>query len=139
MTDNKPTTIVEWIEKFAEFSASPTAFVLAGLSVVFWTLLGPAMSFSGGWQFAINVVSNAGTFLAVFLVQNSQKRARMSLEHKLDRLLMRSSERPLTAQEIRQIVEAELPRAASIKEYLAPGKYFTAPVDAEFEFASTIH
>jgi low affinity Fe/Cu permease len=124
--NERNTTLVEWIEKLADFSTSPSAFIIAGLSVVFWTMIGPAMSFSGEWQMAINVVSNVGTFLVVFLVQNSQKRTRLSLESKLDRLLLQSTHRPLTAQEIRQIVEAELPRAASLKEYFVPGKQFSS-------------
>jgi len=44
-------------------------------------------------------------------------------------LLWQSARRPLSAQDIRSIVEAELPRVESLKDYFVPQK----------QFAGTLH
>ena len=52
-----------------------------------WIIAGPACHFSEGWQFFINDLTNVVTFLAVFLIQNTQNRDAKAIHLKLDELL----------------------------------------------------
>jgi low affinity Fe/Cu permease len=73
--------------KVAEAIGSPTAFLLALLSVVVWALLGPHFGWSETHQLVINTFTTIVTFLIVFLIQNTQNRDTKSLHLKIDELL----------------------------------------------------
>jgi low affinity Fe/Cu permease len=66
---------------------TPTAFVLACAVVLVWLVSGPAFAFSDTWQLVINTGTTIGTFLMVFLLQNTQNRDAKALHLKLDELL----------------------------------------------------
>src|SRR6476661_4774835 len=81
---------------FARYSAaavgSPWGFLLAVLVVIVWILAGPTFQYSTAWQLVINTGTTIITFLAVFLIQNTQNRDARAMHLKLDELL-RSGEK----------------------------------------------
>lgn len=65
----------------------PSAFVGATLACVVWAVSGPVFNYSDTWQLVINTATTVLTFLAVFLIQNSQNRDGAAIQAKLDELL----------------------------------------------------
>lgn len=66
---------------------SPAAFIAATLLVVLWAACGPYFGYSDAWQLVINTSTTIGTFLMLFVLQNSQNRDTKSVNIKLDELL----------------------------------------------------
>jgi low affinity Fe/Cu permease len=66
---------------------SAWAFVLAAVVIVVWGLSGPLFGFSDTWQLVINTGTTILTFLAVFLIQNTQNRDAKAIHLKLDELI----------------------------------------------------
>lgn len=62
-------------------------FIAAALVCAGWLISGPIFHFSETWQFFINDLTNIVTFLAVFLIQNTQNRDAKAIHLKLDELL----------------------------------------------------
>src|SRR5687767_11869816 len=81
----------EAFRKFAHHASgvvgSPWAFALAVLVIVAWAISGPLFQFSNTWQLLINTGTTIGTFLMVFLIQNTQNRDAKAIHLKLDELL----------------------------------------------------
>ncbi|HEX4145775.1 MAG TPA: low affinity iron permease family protein [Pirellulales bacterium] len=81
----------ELFRKFArvisDCAGSPWAFLLAVVSIIAWTALGPSTSYSNTWQLVINTATTIITFLMVFLIQNTQNRDARVTQLKLDELL----------------------------------------------------
>lgn len=77
--------------KFSYFCSrilgSPISFALAVLTVVVWFATGHRFGWSDTWQLIINTGTTILTFLAVFLIQNSQNRDTKALHAKLDGLI----------------------------------------------------
>lgn len=77
--------------RFATQSArgfgSAWMFIAAALVCAGWLISGPIFHFSETWQFFINDLTNIVTFLAVFLIQNTQNRDAKAIHLKLDELL----------------------------------------------------
>lgn len=98
----------------------PSAFVGATLACIIWAVSGPLFNYSDTWQLVINTATTVLTFLAVFLIQNSQNRDGAAIQAKLDELLRAVSEaRPhfigiehLTEQQI-ELVRRALEKQAS--------------------------
>src|SRR5262245_35119869 len=66
---------------------SPWAFLLAvGLCIV-WAVAGPFFNYSDTWQLVINTSTTVLTFLAVFLIQNTQNRDSHAIHLKLDEII----------------------------------------------------
>ncbi|MEP9360051.1 low affinity iron permease family protein [Sphingomonas sp. KR3-1] len=65
----------------------PLAFILATLCCIVWAVSGPVFHYSDTWQLVINTATTVLTFLAVFLIQNSQNRDGSAIQAKLDELL----------------------------------------------------
>ena len=74
-------------------AGSAYAFTLAVLIVVFWALSGFPFHFSNTWQLFINTATTIGTFLMVFLIQNTQNRESKATQLKLDELIRATSAR----------------------------------------------
>ena len=72
-----------WAEKLGH----PLGFVLAAFSIVIWAVTGPGFGFSDSWQLIMNTVTSIVTFLAVFIIQNSQNRDSAAIQLKLDELI----------------------------------------------------
>jgi low affinity Fe/Cu permease len=65
----------------------PDAFIGATLACIIWAVSGPMFDYSDTWQLVINTATTVLTFLAVFLIQNSQNRDGAAIQAKLDELL----------------------------------------------------
>lgn len=79
--------------KVADALGSPKAFAFALFTVVIWWILGPMYGYSDTWQLVINTGTTIMTFLAVFLIQNTQNRDAKAVHLKLDELIRASSAR----------------------------------------------
>ena len=66
---------------------SPVTFIAAAFLVVVWAACGPYFGFSDAWQLVINTSTTIGTFLMLFVLQNSQNRDTKAINIKLDELL----------------------------------------------------
>lgn len=65
----------------------PIAFVVSTLAVIVWAASGPIFHYSDTWQLVVNTGTTVLTFLAVFLIQNSQNRDSAAMQAKLDEIL----------------------------------------------------
>jgi low affinity Fe/Cu permease len=71
----------------ANWMGQPQGFVLATLACLIWAATGPIFHYSDTWQLVINTGTTVLTFLAVFLIQNSQNRDGAAIQAKLDELM----------------------------------------------------
>lgn len=65
----------------------PAAFLISTLLCLIWAATGPFFGYSDTWQLVINTGTTVLTFLAVFLIQNSQNRDGAAIQAKLDEIL----------------------------------------------------
>jgi low affinity Fe/Cu permease len=81
----------EFFTRVATRSASmmgqPGAFVVSTALVIVWAISGPFLNYSDTWQLIVNTATTVLTFLAVFLIQNSQNRDGAAMQAKLDEIL----------------------------------------------------
>lgn len=73
--------------KVSTWTGSATAFLLATVVVLVWAFTGPIFDYSNTWQLVINTCTTIGTFLMVFLIQNTQNRDGKAAQLKLDELI----------------------------------------------------
>ena len=73
--------------KSARALGQPLAFILSVLFVLLWAASGPLLQYSDTWQLIVNTATTVLTFLAVFLIQNSQNRDAAAMQAKLDELI----------------------------------------------------
>ena len=73
--------------KTAIWMGQPGAFIGSLLFCILWAVSGPIFNYSDTWQLVINTATTVLTFLAVFLIQNSQNRDGAAIQAKLDELL----------------------------------------------------
>lgn len=66
---------------------SPSAFIWSVVIVLLWAACGPIFHYSDTWQLVINTGTTVLTFLAVFLIQNTQNRDAKAIQLKLDELI----------------------------------------------------
>jgi low affinity Fe/Cu permease len=71
----------------ATLMGQPLAFIVSTLLVVVWAVSGPLFDYSDTWQLVINTATTVLTFLAVFLIQNSQNRDGAAIQAKLDEVI----------------------------------------------------
>lgn len=71
----------------AAFLGAPSAFIGSALLIIIWAATGPALHYSDTWQLIVNTATTVLTFLAVFLIQNSQNRDGAAIQAKLDEIL----------------------------------------------------
>jgi low affinity Fe/Cu permease len=57
------------------------------LLILVWLAFGPVFHFSDTWQLLVNTVTTVITYLAVFLIQNTQNRDARAVHLKLDELI----------------------------------------------------
>ena len=81
-------------EGFGHFSrwwagalGSPAAFVINCALILMWLGSGPFFHYSDTWQLVVNTVTTVFTYLAVFLIQNTQNRDATAVHLKLDELI----------------------------------------------------
>lgn len=73
--------------KVSRITGSAGAFLAACLIVILWAVSGPRLNYSNTWQLIINTGTTIGTFLMVFLIQNTQNRDGKAAQLKLDELV----------------------------------------------------
>jgi low affinity Fe/Cu permease len=66
---------------------SPRAFLLGVGATLLWAVSGSHFHYSDTWQLVINTGTSIGTFLIVFLIQNTQNRDAKVMQLKLDELI----------------------------------------------------
>jgi low affinity Fe/Cu permease len=71
----------------AEAVGSPAAFLIGVGATVVWAATGSYFHYSDTWQLVINTGTSIGTFLIVFLIQNTQNRDAKVMQLKLDELI----------------------------------------------------
>jgi low affinity Fe/Cu permease len=62
-------------------------FVANVLLIGVWLLAGPFFNYSDTWQLVVNTATTVITYLAVFLIQNTQNRDAKAIHLKLDELI----------------------------------------------------
>ena len=81
----------ELFTKFASrcghIMGQPLAFIISVALVAIWAGSGPILNYSDTWQLIVNTATTVLTFLAVFLIQNSQNRDGAAMQAKLDEIL----------------------------------------------------
>jgi len=84
-------TIGEGFRSFSKYSASalgsPWMFVANVFLIIVWLISGPFFHYSDTWQLIINTATTVFTYLAVFLIQNTQNRDATAIHLKLDELI----------------------------------------------------
>ncbi len=73
--------------KAAHVMGQPVTFIVATGFIVVWAATGPLLHYSDTWQLIVNTATTVLTFLAVFLIQNSQNRDGAAMQAKLDEIL----------------------------------------------------
>jgi low affinity Fe/Cu permease len=71
----------------ATLLGSPWLFVLNLLLIAVWLSSGPFFHYSDTWQLLVNTATTVITYLAVFLIQNTQNRDAKAVHLKLDELI----------------------------------------------------
>ncbi|MET0282360.1 MAG: low affinity iron permease family protein [Steroidobacteraceae bacterium] len=81
-------------DRFARFSrtnadalGSPMVFAVNCLLILLWLFSGPFFGYSDTWQLVVNTVTTVFTYLAVFVIQNTQNRDARAMHLKLDELI----------------------------------------------------
>jgi low affinity Fe/Cu permease len=74
----------------SQWLGKPISFIVSGLLIIIWAVSGPFFHYSDTWQLIVNTATTVLTFLAVFLIQNSQNRDGMAIQAKLDELISAS-------------------------------------------------
>ncbi|MCL6730711.1 low affinity iron permease family protein [Sphingomonas hankyongi] len=71
----------------SQLLGKPISFIVSTLLIILWAFSGPMFHYSDTWQLIVNTGTTVLTFLAVFLIQNSQNRDGMAIQAKLDELI----------------------------------------------------
>ena len=66
---------------------SPGAFAANCLLILLWLASGPLFHYSDTWQLVVNTVTTVFTYLAVFVIQNTQNRDATAMHLKLAELI----------------------------------------------------
>ncbi|MDQ5843963.1 MAG: low affinity iron permease family protein [Acidobacteriota bacterium] len=66
---------------------APWMFIANVLLILIWLFAGPFFDYSDTWQLVVNTATTVFTYLAVFLIQNTQNRDALAIHLKLDELL----------------------------------------------------
>jgi low affinity Fe/Cu permease len=80
-----------WFRTFSIGAAntlgSPWMFIANVLLILIWLITGPFFRFSDTWQLVVNTGTTVITYLAVFLIQNTQNRDAKAIQLKIDELI----------------------------------------------------
>ncbi len=71
----------------ADALGSSWMFIGNVLLILIWLAAGPYYHYSDTWQLLVNTATTVFTYLAVFLIQNTQNRDAMAIHLKLDELI----------------------------------------------------
>ena len=100
----------------------PAAFLIATLACIIWAVTGPLFNYSDTWQLVINTATTVLTFLAVFLIQNTQNRDGTALQAKMDEILIAVGKARTELVGIENLTDTEVAelKAAIEREALEP-------------------
>ena len=119
----RPTKSKSWFTSFAKWTARasgrPATFALAAGIIVVWAVTGPLFGFSDTWQLVINTGTTIGTFLMVFLIQNTQNRDTEALQVKLDELIRVTEGAHLVLLDLEELDDRQLDKVRDTYERLA--------------------
>ena len=87
---------------------SPWAFIISTFLVIVWAITGPWFDYSDTWQLVINTATTVLTFLAVFLIQNTQNRDAKAIHLKLDELIRSVAKARNQLVDLEDLSDAEL-------------------------------
>lgn len=80
-----------WFRRFSLAAANalgaPWMFIANVLLIIIWAGAGPFFDYSDTWQLVVNTATTVFTYLAVFLIQNTQNRDATAIHLKLDELI----------------------------------------------------
>ena len=62
-------------------------FIANVILILVWLFAGPFFDYSDTWQLVVNTATTVFTYLAVFLIQNTQNRDALAIHLKLDELI----------------------------------------------------
>src|SRR5688572_17925452 len=71
----------------ASMLGSPWLFAANVFLILIWLFAGPFFNYSDTWQLVVNTATTVITYLAVFLIQNTQNRDARAVHLKLDELI----------------------------------------------------
>jgi low affinity Fe/Cu permease len=71
----------------ADALGSSWMFIANVLLILIWLVCGPFFHYSDTWQLIVNTATTVFTYLAVFLIQNTQNRDAKAIHLKLDELI----------------------------------------------------
>jgi low affinity Fe/Cu permease len=71
----------------ASLLGSPWMFAANVFLILIWLFAGPFFNYSDTWQLVVNTATTVITYLAVFLIQNTQNRDARAVHLKLDELI----------------------------------------------------
>jgi len=94
----------------------PAAFLIATSACILWAVSGPLFHYSDTWQLVINTATTVMTFLAVFLIQNSQNRDGAAIQAKLDEILRAMTDARVGFVGIEKRTDAEIDQIKSALE-----------------------
>src|ERR1700736_4579533 len=102
----------EAFRRFARIAAdavgSPAAFLLGVGATLAWAATGSYFRYSDTWQLVINTGTSIGTFLVVFLIQNTQNRDAKVMQLKLDELIRAVQAARTELVQMESLTDAEL-------------------------------
>ncbi|MFM5893552.1 MAG: low affinity iron permease family protein [Novosphingobium sp.] len=101
-------TFAQMASRCATLMGHPGAFIGATAACIVWAVSGPIFQYSDTWQLVINTATTVLTFLAVFLIQNSQNRDGAAIQAKLDEILRAIGEARSGFVGIERLEEAEI-------------------------------
>ena len=92
----------------ATFLGSPWLFILNVLLILGWLISGPFFHYSDTWQLLVNTATTVFTYLAVFLIQNTQNRDAKAVHLKLDELIATLAGARNRLVDVEDLTDAEL-------------------------------
>ena len=101
--------------KCAQVMGQPLTFIVCVLLIVMWAASGPLLQYSDTWQLIVNTATTVLTFLAVFLIQNSQNRDAAAMQAKLDEIIRALDKARVEFVGIEHLTDAQI---AKIREAL---------------------
>lgn len=99
----------------ATIMGQPLAFIISTLFIVLWAISGPFLHYSDTWQLIVNTATTVLTFLAVFLIQNSQNHDGAAMQAKLDEIIRALDKARVEFVGIEHLTDAQI---AKIREAL---------------------
>ena len=107
-------TLGDGFRRFAGGSAqalgSPWVFAANVALILLWLAVGPLFGFSDTWQLWVNTATTVITYLAVFVIQNTQNRDATAVHLKLDELISSTEGARNRLVDLQNLSDAELER-----------------------------